>query len=88
MIPIKFVDDRTVVEGMQEGVVPGDIHKYTVVIWLEGDDPDCNDDLIGGHIGMEVFFQLMGEDKEADDKGDNLGTHWDVFWDNLKFWKG
>ncbi|MBE6967637.1 MAG: hypothetical protein E7444_04260 [Ruminococcaceae bacterium] len=88
VIPIKFVDDRTVAEGMQEGVVPGDIHKYTVVIWLEGDDPDCNDDLIGGHIGMEVFFQLMGEDKEADDKGDDLGTHWDAFWDNLKFWKG
>ena len=30
----------------------GDIDKYTVVIWVEGDDPECLNNLIGGEIKM------------------------------------
>ena len=33
--------------------------KYTVVFWLEGDDPDCTNDLIGAHIGMQMDFELI-----------------------------
>ena len=88
VVPIKFLTEHVVAEGSQEKVAPGDIHKYTVVIWLEGDDPDCNDDLIGGHIGMEVFFQLVGEDEDATTDGNDFNAHWDAFWDNLKFWQG
>ncbi len=88
VIPKTFVNERTVTEGKMEEVEPGEIHKYTVVIWLEGDDPDCNDDLIGGHIGMEVFFQLVGEDQEASTDGTDFSAHWDAFWDNLMFWRG
>ena len=36
-----------------------DVHKYTVVIWLEGDDPDCTNDLIGAHIGLQMDFRLL-----------------------------
>ena len=32
----------------------GDIDKYTIVIWVEGDDPECTDDLIGGEIKMHM----------------------------------
>lgn len=28
--------------------------KYTIVIWVEGDDPDCTDELIGGEIKMNM----------------------------------
>lgn len=34
-------------------------HKYTVVFWLEGNDPDCTNALMNGHIGMN--FQIKGE---------------------------
>lgn len=87
VIPMNFKSESTVAEGSQEEVEPAEIHKYTVVIWLEGDDPDCTDELIGGHIGMEVFFQLVGEDDEAENTGRDFNAHWDAFWDNLKFWK-
>jgi hypothetical protein len=63
LIPIPFESDDVVVTGNQIHVAPGDIHKYTVVIWLEGDDPDCNNDLIGGHIGLEMNFRILEEDK-------------------------
>lgn len=28
----------------------GDVDKYTVVIWLDGDDPECVDKIIGGAV--------------------------------------
>ena len=38
-----------------------EVHKYTVVIWLEGDDPDCTDELIGGNMGLEIYMQMIDE---------------------------
>lgn len=35
-------------------IKPNEIDKYTIVIWLEGDDPDCLDDILGGEIKMHV----------------------------------
>lgn len=32
--------------------------KYTVVIWLEGNDPDCTDDLIGGTLKLGMDFKI------------------------------
>ena len=31
---------------------PGEVDKYTVVIGLEGEDPECIDDIIGGEMKM------------------------------------
>lgn len=86
VIPIPFVTDNIVGTGKQESVLPGEVHKYTVVIWLEGDDPDCTDDLIGGHVGMDFYFQLVEEEDGASESGDTFFSHWDAFWSNLKFW--
>lgn len=33
---------------------PGDIDKMTVVIFIEGEDPECLNDLIGGEIKMHM----------------------------------
>ena len=59
LIPKTFVSDTVAVEGMKTDVKPGQIDEYTVVIWLEGDDPDCTNDLIGGHLGLEVYLELI-----------------------------
>jgi len=64
-----------------------DVHKYTVVIWLEGDDPDCTDELIGGHVGMDFYFELISEEDNSEGGEGDFNAHWDAFWDNLKFWK-
>ena len=64
LIPIPFMSDTLVTTGQQMEVPPGEVHKYTVVIWLEGDDPDCNNDLIGGHLGLEMNFRLLAEDED------------------------
>lgn len=59
--PKDFTSDVLVDNGLIQGFNPQEIHKFTVVIWLEGDDPQCTDELIGGHLGMDFFMQL--EDK-------------------------
>lgn len=38
----------------RENMQPGEIDKFTIVIFLEGDDPDCTDELIGGEMKMHM----------------------------------
>ncbi|MBE6899153.1 MAG: hypothetical protein E7479_00585 [Ruminococcaceae bacterium] len=52
---------------------PNGIHKYTVVIWLEGDDPECTDALIGGSIGMNFKIQFLDEVTEEEEGGEDSG---------------
>lgn len=59
IMPFEFESDDTIASGIQEQVEPMEIHKYTVVIWLEGDDPDCTNDLIGGNLGLEVYLEYL-----------------------------
>lgn len=58
LIPETFLSLTHVAEGGRELVKPMDVHKYTIVIWLEGDDPDCDNSMIGGHVGMEFNIEL------------------------------
>ena len=58
LVPRDFLSNSLVAAGAVERVAPTEVHKYTVVIWLEGDDPDCTNDMIGGHVGMEFNFEL------------------------------
>ena len=48
-----FSKDKAVVE-QRNRFAPGDVDKYTIVIWLEGDDPDCTDNILGGEIKMPM----------------------------------
>ena len=56
--PKDFISDLLVENGLITQFKPFDVHKFTVVLWLEGDDPQCTDDLIGGHLGMDFFMNL------------------------------
>lgn len=88
VIPISFESDDIICRGKQEDVYPMDVHKYTVVIWLEGDDPDCTDEMIGGHIGMEFYMRLNSEESETASANSSWKSSWDKLWENLKFWEG
>lgn len=49
-----FYSDDTIVLKQREDFKPGDIDKFTVVIYLEGDDPECLDNIIGGEMKMHM----------------------------------
>ncbi len=84
VIPDNFLSSDLVTQGEISGVKPMDVHKYTVVLWLEGDDVDTTDELIGGHMGVEMNFRLIREEETEDDS--SFGVRWRKFWDNLIFW--
>jgi len=49
-----FVSDKIVMSELREDFHPGDVDKYTIVIWLEGNDPECINDIIGGELKMQM----------------------------------
>ena len=56
--PKDFISDLLVENGLITNFKPFEVHKFTVVLWLEGDDPQWTDELIGGHLGMDFFMNL------------------------------
>ncbi len=62
IIPHTYAEGNIIVRGMQDAVEPGETHQYTVVIWVEGNDPDCTDDIIGGHAKFSMNFSLVEEE--------------------------
>ena len=46
--------DGTIIREVRKNLAPGEFDKITVVIWIEGDDPDCVDALIGGQLKMHM----------------------------------
>lgn len=51
---IPFKDDKTIFLEKRADFEPGSIDKYTIVVFLEGSDPQCVDDIIGGEISMNM----------------------------------
>lgn len=86
VVPDTFVSDSMITAGYMPGVEPMEVHKYTVVLWLEGDDPDATDKLIGGHAGVTMQFFLAGDGGEGASNDKNKGQHAAKIWENLKFW--
>ena len=60
---IHFIDNKTVCEEEIKNFRPNQIKKFSIVIWLEGEDPDCNNELIGGMIKMAMRFIVVGDKK-------------------------
>lgn len=68
---VPFHDEDTVMLEVTENFRVGDIDKYTIVIWLEGDDPECKNDLIGGEIKMHMNLveeHILQEDERPQHK--------------------
>lgn len=49
-----FYSEDTVMLECRQDFKPGDIDRFTVVVFLEGDDPDCTNALLGGEIKMHM----------------------------------
>ena len=50
----KFVSKDIAVLEQRKNMKPGTKDRYTIVIWIEGDDPECKNDLLGGEIKMHM----------------------------------
>ena len=57
-----FQSDDTVCTYEEESFLVGNVDKYTVAIWLDGDDPECTDDIVGGAVEFAMDFDTLDHD--------------------------
>ena len=57
-----FESRTTVVKKKIENFAPGDVTKFTVVIWLEGNDPECVDRILGGTMKVDMMLDVVQEE--------------------------
>ena len=55
----EFLSSSMVMRDRIEDFEPHSKDKYTVVIWLEGNDPECIDNIIGGTIKFSMDFKIV-----------------------------
>lgn len=55
----EFESSSVVMTTKSDKFSPGAKDKYTVVIWLEGNDPDCLDNIIGGTMKLSMKFKII-----------------------------
>ena len=51
---VSFYSNDTVMQECRQDFKPGDIDRFTIVIFIEGDDPDCTNALLGGELKMHM----------------------------------
>ncbi len=62
----QFQTGNTIVKKEIAHFKPGDVTKYTVVIWLEGNDPDCVDKIIGGKFKVDMALTVIKDEEEKE----------------------
>ena len=55
----EFYSESVMARGRISNLAAGGVTKYTVVIWLEGNDPDCIDWIIGGTMKVEMEMSVI-----------------------------
>lgn len=57
-----WIDPVTVMKEESALIKSGEKVKYTVIIWLEGDDPECVDDILGGEVKLSMNFKVIDDE--------------------------
>ena len=62
---VSFVDHDTACVYVQDNFRVGDVDRYTIVIWMEGDDPECVDAIVGGSVEFVMNIDAEGTDDSS-----------------------
>ena len=62
-----FESSSRVCTNTFESFRPGDVKKYTLFIWLEGWDQDCDNSVMGGQLRMDMTFDIVKSLQENED---------------------
>ena len=60
-----FSSEPYLMEQENNVMGPGAIQKYTVVMWLEGEDPECINDIFFNKLKFEMDFIVQNKFKES-----------------------
>ncbi len=59
-----YATEDVVAQGLIKDVQPDEVHRYTVVLWVEGYDPECVDSRFGGYAKYEMQFDYVDDGEE------------------------
>ncbi len=62
---VPFYSETVIVKDRLNSYQPEEVTRFTVVIWLEGDDPDCIDNILGGQFKIDMAIRILGIDEDA-----------------------
>ena len=62
---VSFVNHDTACVYVQDNFRVGDVDRYTIVIWMEGDDPECVDAIVGGSVEFVMNIDAEGTDDSS-----------------------
>jgi len=54
-----FASANKVMELTRENMKVGEKDRYTVIIWLEGWDPECVNNIMGGEVKLSMNFKVL-----------------------------
>lgn len=60
-----FVDEKVVCKFREENFLVGNVDKYTIAIWMEGDDPECVDKIVGGSVEFSMRIDSDDDDETS-----------------------
>ena len=56
---VSFESKKIVCSYVEENFLVGNVDKYTIVIWMEGEDPECVDNIVGGSVQFSMTIDAM-----------------------------
>lgn len=56
----EFLSESIIARDQISNFKPGDVTKYTIVMWLEGNDPECIDNILGGEFKIDMSMTIVG----------------------------
>lgn len=62
---VSFEDHDIVCSYTEEEFLIGNVDKYTIVIWMEGEDPECVDAIVGGSVEFSMNIDAISDDNTS-----------------------
>lgn len=58
----KWVNNDTVIKTKDSSLKVGAVDKFTVVMWIEGNDKECVDAIRGGSVRSQMVFDVVSDE--------------------------
>ena len=58
-----FISDTMVMQYTRKNFKVDQSDRYTVVVWLEGEDPECVNDIMGGEVKLKMTLEVLDKEK-------------------------
>lgn len=62
---VSFESKKIVCSYEEPDFLVGNVDKYTIVIWMEGEDPECVDSIVGGSVQFSMTIDAMDHDNTS-----------------------